>query len=208
MDVKKIGLLLKDVESLEELEKNNAVLASKPKNEQLRFLKDIKSFMQYIGYAGEHRVMSELLLRGVDAMNSSIDEGFDLTVRREDKVFLVQVKTTFLNKKKKFVFDLRKENFEQRYKKRINYVVVFVMVEGIDKGSEKVNFLVMPVDELKKQKEAGKVWFSKTTKKYRVQIYLRDKKAFFWTLDNDVTEFLNNWRIFTGGKDKSKKRIA
>lgn len=202
MNTKKIAQLLSQAEDIAEAK---VKLASQPKDEQMKLLKDMKNFMQYIGYAGEHRVMSELMLCGVDAMNPSIDEGIDLVARKGDEVFFIQVKTTFLGKKDRYVFDLKEKNFKPKYK-NIKEVVVFVMVDATREERE-MNFLVMPIGELKKQKDKDQMWYSKTTKKFRLNICLRDDKAYFWKLDNDVTKFLNNWDFFLK-KPKSSKTVA
>lgn len=204
MNIQKLTSLLTEVETLEEA-KNQ--LANRPKNEQMKLLKDLDSFMQYIGYAGEHRVMSELMLHGVDAMDPSIDEGFDLVARKNDNIFYIQVKTTFLGKKDRYVFDLKEKNFKSKFGNKIKEVVVFVMIDATNGKNNEMNFLIMSVGELKKQKENKKVWYSKTTKKFRVNICLRDEKAFFWTLDNNVTKFLNNWNYFIG-KSKLSKTVS
>ncbi len=203
MQTKKIAQLLSQAEDLEEAK---IKLASRPKDEQMKLLKDLKNFMQYIGYAGEHRVISELMLCGVDAMDPTIDEGFDLMAKKEDEIFLIQVKTTFLGKKDRYVFDLKAKNFKPKYK-NLKEAVVFVMIDATGE-KRKINFMVMPVGELEKQKKKKKMWYSKTTKKYRLNICLRDNKAYFWTLDNDLTEFLNNWNFFLGKKTKTRKTAS
>lgn len=204
MNAQKITQLFSQAEDFEEAK---IQLASQPKNEQMKLLKDLKSFMQYIGYAGEHRVMSELMLHGIDAMDPSIDEGFDLMARKDDDVFLIQVKTTFLGKKDRYVFDLKEKNFKPKYK-NIKEVVVFVMIDATDGKENKVNFLVMSVKELKKQKAKKQMWYSKTTKKFRINICLRDGRALFWKLDNDVTDSLNNWGYFLGETKKKGKTVS
>lgn len=199
MNTKKIAQFLSNSEDLEEAKIR---LANQPKDKQMELLKDIKAFSQYIGCAGEHRVMSELMLSGVDAMDSSVDEGFDLMARKDGEVFLIQVKSTFLGKKDRYVFDLKEKNFKPKYK-NIKEVVVFVMLDAT-KEKRGINFLVMPVEELKKQKDKDQMWYSKTTKKFRLNICLREGKAYFWKLDNDVTKFLNNWEYFLGNTQSSK----
>ena len=203
MNTQKITQLFSQAEDFEEAK---IQLANQPKDEQMKLLRDMKNFMQYIGYAGEHRVISELMLSGVDAMNPSIDEGFDLMARKNDDIFLTQVKTTFLGKKDRYVFDLKEKNFKPKHK-NIKEVVVFVMIDATGKERE-INFLVMPVEELKKQKAKKQMWYSKTTKKFRLNICLREGRAFFWKLDNDVTGFLNNWGYFLGKKARKSKTVS
>ena len=42
---------------------------------------------QYIGTAGEHLVVSELLFRGYNASTMSVDEGLDIVATKDNKLF-------------------------------------------------------------------------------------------------------------------------
>lgn len=47
----------------------------------------------FIGAAGEHAVLSELLFRGYNAAVMTVDEGIDLVASRNNRYFHIQVKT-------------------------------------------------------------------------------------------------------------------
>ena len=191
MDKNRIIALIKESEGGDV----DAVLANRPVQERLEMLKDIENFMQYIGYAGECRVMAELLIRGVNALVSRVDNGFDITATRGDEIYLIQVKTAFLDKENIFSFNIQNGNGGTEYAGKHPAVYVFVLVSG--KG-EAMNFLVLPKAELEKQKQAGNIWFVASTQRDKVKIYLRGGKAFLGKVDNDVSQFLDNWSPFTG----------
>lgn len=200
MDKEKIIALLKESED----SNVEILLSNRPEQERLNLLKEVENFMQYIGYAGEFRVMSELLVRGVNAMNGRVDNGFDLTAMRDDEVYLVQVKTAFLGKDDIFSFNLSATDAVSDYTGSHKVVYVFVMVGG---SGEKMNFLVLPKSEFEAQKKAGNIWFIESTKRDKVKIYFRDGKASLGKVDNDVSEFLDNWAPFLKEENISEEKM-
>lgn len=182
-----------------------AVLANRPEQERLSLLKEVENFMQYIGCAGEMRVMSELFIRGVNVMNGRVDNGFDLTAMWGDEVFLVQVKTAFLGKDEIFSFNLSTEDASAKYVGTHKVIYIFVLVSG---HGEKMNFLILPKSEFEAQKKAGNIWFVESTKRDKVKIYLRDGKASLGKVDNNVSEFLDNWDCFLGEESFLEKKVV
>lgn len=53
----------------------------------------------YLGKAGEYAVLSELLLRGYNANNMTIDDGIDIVASKNNIVYYYQVKTTAIDNK-------------------------------------------------------------------------------------------------------------
>lgn len=49
-----------------------------------------------IGTGGEHLVLSELLFRGYQANIMSVDDGIDIVASKDNKIFFIQVKTTYM----------------------------------------------------------------------------------------------------------------
>lgn len=197
MDTKKIIAMVQNVDDVEEaLEAPDKFwgveLANRPKNEKLDTLKDIKVFMQYIGFAGEHAVISNLMFRGLNATKSFIDEGADLIAMNEKRLFLVQVKTAFLDKQKAYSFNIGTDNEAINFKGEYDSVYVFVLTED----GASVNFLIFPKKEIEKQVEAGNIWLIKSTNRYRARFYLREGKVFLGNMKNEVSSFLNCWEIF------------
>lgn len=53
-----------------------------------------------IGTAGEHIVLAELLFRGYEANIMSVDDGIDIVASKNNKIYFIQVKTTYLENEK------------------------------------------------------------------------------------------------------------
>lgn len=49
-----------------------------------------------IGTGGEYLVLSELLFRGYEANIMSVDDGIDIVASKDNKIYFIQVKTTYL----------------------------------------------------------------------------------------------------------------
>ncbi len=49
---------------------------------------------QYVGKAGEHLVVSELLFKGYNASIMSVDEGLDIVATKGERLYNIQVKTS------------------------------------------------------------------------------------------------------------------
>jgi|GEM_PF-1771297 hypothetical protein len=166
--------------------------ANRPKSERLQIFKEIKSYMQYIGFGGEHAVISQLMFRGVNATKSFIDEGYDIIATGKKKMFFVQVKTSFLNEKNNYLFniDIKKEsvNFKGKY----TPVYIFVMT----KGGQDSSFIIFTQDYIAKQIELKNIWHIKGADNYRMKIYFRDKKFYLGKMENDVSDFVDNWSVF------------
>ncbi len=169
-------------------------LASLPKDKRLKNFYGMKNFAHYIGFGGENLVKAELLLRGINVAKPTVDDGVDLVVfgDGEDRnsnfsMKFVQVKTAFLDSERdRYSFNL------SSIKKgdKINYVFVLVQETGI------YNFLIMSAKDIQKEIRKGSIYLNKITQRYRMNVYLRNGKLFLGTVENEVPEFLNNWRLF------------
>jgi hypothetical protein len=173
--------------------KKQFVIANTPKQEQFKYLKDVDSYEQYIGYAGELRVMSELMIRGVNAINGRIDNGYDISAFKGDKIFSIQVKTGFITKEKRYSFNVPDDEVSSIVPARAEIFYVFVMISDM---GERMDCLVLPKKEFAKQRKAGNIWHTESTHRYKIKIYLRDNKAYFGKVSNDLTKHLNNWNYF------------
>jgi hypothetical protein len=182
------------------------MLANRPEQERLELLKNLDSYMQYIGYAGECRVMSELFIRGVEALDGRVDAGFDLVAMKGDAVTLVQVKTAFLGKDGIYSFNLAASDGEAKCLGKHAVCLVFVMVTG---AGEAMDCLVLPQAQFEQELDAKNIWYVESTNRHKVKIYLRDGKAFLGKLENDRTELLNNWSPFLNDvSGKTPKTLA
>lgn len=101
----------------------------------------------YIGKAGEHAVLSELLYYGYNASIMTVDDGIDIVASKNEKYFHIQVKTSNANKNTgKFGFTLQKKSFD-RQDSTITYYI-FVM-RKLEKGRYVNDFLIFPNSSIK-----------------------------------------------------------
>lgn len=185
-------------------------LANLPKDERLKVFHNMKSFAHYIGFAGEKLVMAELLLRGINVSKPTVDDGVDLIAMKDGKNYSIQVKTAFRNEgKDRWMFNLSLRaqtdaNSTQTKADKIgNFVYVFVLIEDV---GEPYNYLIMPFSEMKKQAKKNNIYYHKSTKRYRINVYLRDGKLSLGDLKNDVSEFLNKWELLGAERKTLKQR--
>lgn len=142
---------------------------------------------QYIGSAGEHLVVSELLFRGFNASTMSVDEGLDIVATKENKLFNIQVKTANVNKFNKYVYDIRKISFEKFGAGNTFYIFIL-------RGNE-TNFLILPSMEIEKNIQQKNIHVVGQGKRYRVNLSIKNGNAYLGNLNNDATFFLNNWSL-------------
>lgn len=142
----------------------------------------------FIGKAGEHAVCSELLFRGYNASIMSVDTGMDLVATKENRLFNIQVKTANRNQFNMYVFDLRVSSFERNNSSRCFYVYIL-------KDKNQRDYLILPFLELEKCIKQSTIKTVAKGTRYRINIRLRDGKAFVGNLDNDMSYYLNNWDV-------------
>lgn len=143
---------------------------------------------QYIGNAGEHAIVSEMLFRGFNASIMSVDTGIDIVAVKDNQLYLIQVKTARINKQNYFCYDIRMKSFERFSSGNIFYI--FVMRDNDDNA-----FVILPSTEIQKQIHDGKIRTISAYDKYRVEIITRNGKVFIGNRKNEVTYFFNNWGI-------------
>jgi len=142
---------------------------------------------QYVGKAGEHLVVSELLFRGYNASVMSVDEGLDIVATKKERLYNIQVKTSTENKFNYYVFDLRISSFEKH--NRNNTFYIFVL-----KGKE-TNFLVLPYFEIQKNIDQKNILVVDKNTRYRVNIRIRDGMLYLGNKENNMSYFMNNWSL-------------
>jgi len=140
---------------------------------------------QYIGKAGEHLVVSELLFRGYNASIMNVDEGLDIVATKGERLYNIQVKTANENKFNNYVFDLRISSFEKH--NRNNTFYIFVL-----RGSD-TRFLVLPYLEVKKNVDQKNILVVNKGQRYRVNIKIRDGNLHLGKKENDMTYYLDKW---------------
>jgi hypothetical protein len=142
---------------------------------------------QYVGKAGEHLVVSELLFRGYNASIMDVDEGLDIVATKGERLYNIQVKTSNENKFNNYVFGLRVTSFEKH--NRNNTFYVFVL-----KGSE-TRFLILPYFEIQKNIDQQNIRVIDKGQRYRGNMSIRDTKLYLGNRDNEMSYFINNWGL-------------
>src|SRR3989338_1194297 len=143
----------------------------------------------YIGKAGEHAVLSELLFRGYNAALMSVDVGVDILATRNNETFHIQVKTRNISKRHDaFHFNLRIVSFERHNAGKTFYI--FVLREN-----GKLDYLILPLGEIEKAIEQEFVHVVGKGKLYRITITKRDGKIYLGRRDNEVSYYLDRWDI-------------
>ena len=140
--------------------------------EEITREKDVESertTSQYIGRAGEHLVVSELLFRGYNASIMTVDEGIDITAIKGDKLFNIQAKTSKENKFNKHVITISVSSFQTHQSHNIYYIFVL-------RGNT-TNFLILPYIVIRKNIDESNI-LETSNKRYKVQISV-DKEGFF-----------------------------
>lgn len=141
----------------------------------------------YIGKAGEHAVLTELLFRGYNAALMSVDVGVDIVATKNNEVFNIQVKTRNISKHNEaFHFNLRIVSFERHNAGRTFYI--FILRE---KG--KLDYLILPLYEIEKSIEEEFIHIVGKGKLYRITVKKRDSKVYLGRKENNVSFYLNRW---------------
>lgn len=78
----------------------------------------------YMGKAGEYAVMSELLFRGYNANDMSVDEGVDIVASKDNVFFFVQVKTAELKGNYTAHTQIKVNRFDAFINAQIRYIIV------------------------------------------------------------------------------------
>lgn len=143
----------------------------------------------YVGKAGEHAVLSELLFRGYNASLMSVDTGIDILATKESKVFSLQVKTRNISTRNNaYFFNVRIASFERSNAGGTFYVFIL-------RKSSHLKYLILPLHELEKYIEQEFVHVVGKGKLYRVTITVRDERVCLGRRVNDVSYYLDRWEV-------------
>lgn len=145
----------------------------------------------YVGKAGEYAVASELFFRNYNVSMMGVDEGIDLVASREGRTFHIQVKTSTWKPPNDYIADIRKSSFERYSSSDTFYVFVLRNRDLIN------DFLVVTYHRMKEFIDKEVVHEINSNTKYRFAIKIRDSSIYIGNKENDVSYFLNNWKIIT-----------
>lgn len=76
-----------------------------------------------IGTGGEHVVLAELLFRGYEANIMSVDDGIDIVASKDNKIYFIQVKTTYLENERLSI-SIPVSSFERVRPHDVRYFIV------------------------------------------------------------------------------------
>ncbi|THF55943.1 HTH domain-containing protein [Pseudothauera rhizosphaerae] len=96
----------------------------------------------FIGKAGEHAVMAELLYRGFNSSLMAVDEGVDIVASKNNQYFHIQVKTSALGANGKYTFFIKNSSFDANNGGKVFYILVMRSPDGATK------FAVIPSVQL------------------------------------------------------------
>lgn len=136
---------------------------------------------QKLAAAGEHRVLSELLLCGYDANKPTIDDGVDVWATKDGRQFYIQVKTA-TGKSNKYISTIRKKSFSKKRNLQMYYVFVL-------RDDNTLDFVVLSSRELRKMVGTKK----EHTTNYTVYLSKKGDKVFL--NKHDVTQYKNDWNL-------------
>lgn len=143
----------------------------------------------YIGKAGEHAVLSELLFRGFNASLMEVDTGVDILATKGNEVFNLQVKTRNVSKRHDaYFFNIRIASFERHNSGRTFYIFLL-------RDKNKLDYVILPLVEVEKNIDQEFIKVVGNGKLYRVTIKKRNGKICLGRNENDVTYFLNQWEV-------------
>lgn len=100
-----------------------------------------KTEKSFLGCAGEHAVMSELLFWGYNASTMAVDDGIDIVASKDGKFFYIQVKTASCQAGDKYQFTIPQASFK-RYD-TYNVFYVFVM-----RKNQNNDYIILPVGSI------------------------------------------------------------
>ena len=139
----------------------------------------------FMGKAGEHAVMSELLFWGYNASLMSVDEGIDIVASKNNKYFHIQVKASSERAGGAFSFQIKRKAFELNQSAQTFYV--FVIRKNLS-----CFFAILPNSHLENLRMTNVI--SKQGD-LSINIAADDKWKRFTLNGTDITGWINNFEV-------------
>lgn len=143
----------------------------------------------YTGKAGEYGLISELLFRGFNASIMPVDTGIDVVASKDGKYFHIQVKTSNVNKNKKYQFSISRDSFKANVSSSTFYVLI--MRRYINQ-LWRSDYFVLPNNDIERFVAVGVVTDSST---YTLVIDPSNNRFLLNNGKEDLSFFLNNFDI-------------
>lgn len=141
----------------------------------------------FIGKAGEHAVMAELLYRGFNSSLMAVDEGVDIVASRGNEYFHIQVKTSALGTNGKYAFFIKNSSFDANNGGKVFYILVMRSPDGGTK------FAVIPSVQLSIHRGTGVVGGTNG-----ISLFVTpDEKGRSFTMNkgHSIDQFINNFGL-------------
>lgn len=141
----------------------------------------------FIGKAGEHAVMAELLYRGFNSSLMAVDEGVDIVASKNNQYFHIQVKTSALGANGKYAFFIKNAAFEANNGGKVFYILVMRNADGSTK------FAVIPSVQLSIHRGTGVVGGTNG-----ISLFVTpDEKGRSFTMNkgHSIDQFINNFGL-------------
>ena len=140
----------------------------------------------FLGKAGEHAVMSELLFWGYNASLMSVDEGIDVVASKSNHFFHIQVKSAAEGENGRFGFKIKASSFAASEAANTFYIFVMRRKGGSD-------FAILPSSHLKNLRGLGVIngatdWSIAISSDARRRLYLLNNS-------DDISLWVNNFSV-------------
>lgn len=149
----------------------------------------------YIGKAGEYAVMSELLLRGYNANEMTVDDGIDVIASKNNVVYYIQVKTSVLKQNMTVIVPaIKKRSYDHYIESNMRYIICVRLAAGPD-GIENKAYVVFT------NKDISDLRYFRCLRETQDEIYLKlkfqDGKVYAYHEDEsrDISNLLNKFDL-------------
>lgn len=140
----------------------------------------------FMGKAGEHAVMSELLFWGYNASLMSVDEGIDIVASKGNQYFHLQVKSCADTDGSRFSFKIKNSAFNMHNAANTFYILVMRKRGGSD-------FAVLPSSHISNLRGLGVI--GGTGDLNMVVAADQKRRTFALNGTDDITLFINNFGL-------------
>lgn len=146
-----------------------------------------KSKPIFTGKAGEFAVMSELLFHEFNVSAMTVDDGIDVVASKNNKYFHIQVKTSNINQKGGFSFQIKNERF--RIKGDRDTIYIFVMRE-VGKTRHHNDYLIIHSNQIRNYIANGII---KNKDNLTISVVVDQRNGFLLNKSENVTNMVNNF---------------
>lgn len=141
----------------------------------------------FVGAAGEHAVLSELLFRDYNAAVMTVDEGIDLVATKNNRYFHIQVKTAF-ESATGFGFSIKRHIFENNDQSMTFYVL---LCRRFMSSHFHHDYVILPSSVIATFISTGQI---KDTTGISIRIAINDGR-YMLNKSVDISKFINNFEL-------------